>query len=225
MKKFGFAVLLLVAGIVFAAAPASAANSLVVNAGAALNTTNFGLAVTVGPNAGDNNAVYVQSDHPTDETHMEIRFRVRIQSLDAPASGAGRNFRMLNMGDDAAAATPHKILFLQRQATTGNWRFLAWTYTNASAYEFVGGFFLATYHNSADRQIRCEWTKATAGYNGIFRCERTDNPGSVFFERTDINDSNFQTDFVQAGFFDFDSYGAATGGAGKLDFDEYESYR
>lgn len=224
MKKIGLAVLLLAVGILVAAAPASAVNSLVVNAGAALNATNFGLAVTVGTLAGDNNAVYVQSSHPTDETHMEIRFRVRVLSLDAPISGAGRNFRMLNMADDTAAATPHKILFLQRQ-NTGNWRLLAWTYTNGAAYEFVGGFFLAGYHNAADRQVRCEWTKATAPSNGSFRCERTDSPGTQFFQRTDINDSNFQTDFVQVGFFDFDGFGAGNGGGGKLDFDEYESYR
>ena len=225
MKKLSLVVMVLAVGLLVAAAPASAVNSLVVNAGAALNATNFGLAVTVGPNAGDNNAVYVQSSHPTDETHMEIRFRLRNQSLDAPLSGAGRNFRFLNMGDDASAGTPHKILFLQRQATTGNWRFAAWTYTNSSVYEFVGGFFFTGYHSAGDFQVRCEWTKATGPSNGIFRCERTDNPGTFFLQRTDINDSNFQTDFVQAGFFDFDSFGAGTSGGGKLDFDEYESYR
>ena len=87
MKKLGLAVLLLAVAIVVAASPASAANSLVVNAGAALNGTNFGLAVTVGPNAGDVNSVYVQSDHPTDETHMEIRMRFRVLSLTAPSDG------------------------------------------------------------------------------------------------------------------------------------------
>lgn len=224
MKKLSLVVMVLAVGLLIAAAPASAANSLVVNAGAALNATSFGLAITVGPNAGDTNAVYVQSSHPTDETHMEIRFRLRVQSLDAPLTGAGRNFRMLNMADDTAAATPHKILFIQRQ-NTGNWRLLAWTYTNGAAYEFVGGFFLAGYHNAADRQVRCEWTKATAPSNGIFHCERTDSPGTQFFTRSDINDSNYQTDFVQAGFFDFDNFGTGNGGGGKLDFDEYESYR
>jgi hypothetical protein len=221
MKKVGFVVMVLAVATLIAAAPASAANSLTVTAGAALNTTSFGLSVNVDPAAS--NAVYVQSSHPTDETHMEIRFRVRVGALTAPISGAGRNFRMLNMADDASAGTPHKIIFLQRQ-NTGNWRLLAWTYNNSSSYEFVGGFFLAGYLNAADRHIRCEWTKATAGPNGSFRCERTDNPGSVFFQRTDISDSNFQTDLVQAGFFDFDGFGT-NGGGGALHFDEYESYR
>ena len=225
MKKLSLVVMVLAVGLLVAAAPASAVNSLVVNAGAALNATNFGLAVTVGPNAGDTNAVYVQSSHPTDETHMEIRFRLRDLALNAPLSGAGRNFRFLNMADDAFAATPHKILFLQRQATTGNWRLAAWTYTNSNVYEFAGGFFFSGYHNAGDFQIRCEWTKATAPNNGIFHCERTDNPGTFVFTRSDIHESYFQPDFVQAGFLDFDSVGAATGGGGKLDFDEYESYR
>ena len=225
MKKLSLVVMVLAIGLLIAATPASAVNSLVVNAGAALNATNFGLAVTVGPNAGDANSVYVQSSHPTDETHMELRFRLRIQSLTAPLTGPGRNFRMMNMADDAAPLTPHKVMFLQRQPSNGEWRFLAWTYTNSNVYEYVGSFFLAFYNAAADRQVRCEWTKATAPSNGTFRCERTDAPGTQFFQRTNINDSNFQTDYVQAGFFDFDSFGAATGGGGKLDFDEYESYR
>lgn len=227
MKKLGLAVLMVAFAILVAAAPASAANSLTVNSGAALNGTNFGLAVNVGPNIGDNNAVYVQSDHPTDETHMEIRFRLRTTTLTSPTTGPGRTFRFLNMVDDTATATPHKVFFLQRQPGSGAWRFVAWTYTNASAYEFIGAFFFANHGAAVERQIRCEWTKATAPSNGSFRCERTDNPGSIFFQRTDINDSNFQTDFVQAGFFDFDNFGAVGSplGAGKVDFDEYESYR
>lgn len=223
MKKIGLMVLLLAVGVLIAAAPASAVNSLVVNAGAALNGTNFGLAVTVGPNGADNNAVYVESQHPVDETHMEIRLRFRTQSLDSPSTGGGRTFRFLNMRSDFGGGKSHKILFLQRQ-NTGNWRFAAWNLNNANAFEFLGGFFIGPYHEAAEHQIRCEWTKATAPSNGIFHCERTEAPAQNFTV-SNVDDSNYDTDAVQVGFFDFDNFGATTGGAGKLDVDEYESYR
>ena len=129
----------------------------------------------------------------------------------------------MKLRQNSAPATPHKIIFLQRQATTGNWRLVAWTYSNSNGYEFVGGFFLAGFHNAADRQIECEWTKATAASNGIFGCFRTDQPAQTF-QRTNIDDSNFQGDYVQVGFFDFDNF-PGTAGAGQLDFDSYESFR
>ena len=221
MKKLGLVLTVGAAAALLSVVPVAAANSLTVNAANALGGTNFGLSINVDPAAA--NSVYVQSDHPTDETHLLLRFRIRVDGLNAPASGAGRSFRMLNIFDDSAPATPHKILFLQRQSTTGNWRFTAWTYTNANGYEFVGAFFLANYLGAADRQIECEWTQATAGANGVFGCFRVDAPAQTF-QRTNISDSNFQGDLVQVGLFDFDSF-PGSAAAGQLDFDEYESYR
>jgi hypothetical protein len=139
-------------------------------------------------------------------------------------AGSGRNFRLLNVSDDAAPATPQKILFLQKQANVATWRFLAWTYTDGGIYEFVGSFFLANVGGALDRQVECEWTQATAGANGVFGCFRVDAPGTQFFQRTNIDDGNYQGDQVQVGFFDFDNF-PGTAAAGQLDFDEYESYR
>jgi len=163
--------------------------------------------------------VYVQDNSPNGETHMVTEFKIRAQALDAPASGAGRSFRFFNWGDDQNPATPHKILFIQRQATTGNWRFQAWTYDNG-AYTYVGGFFLFPYHSALSRTISCEWTQATSGANGSFRCERVDNPAQ-FLERTNINDTATNTDYVQVGLFDFDNFN----GPGSFHFDDYVSTR
>jgi len=217
MKKIGLAVLLVSA---VAAVPASAVSSLAVNAGAALNGTNFGLQVIIDPTASNN--TFVRSDHPTDETTLEIRFRMRINDLISPQIGPGRILRIANLRADAGA--PHKILFIQRQETTGNWRFIAWSLQDTGGgYAFCGSFFLDTYQGTADRQIRCNWTRETAagGNNGIFRCERTDLPASQFFVRSDLDDFTQQTDAVQFGYFDFDVFA----GSGSYDFDEAEIYR
>ncbi len=224
MKKLSLVLAAGAAVALITAMPVAAANTLTVGAGSALGGTNFGLSINVDAGAGITNPVFVQSDHPTDETHLLLRFRLRVDGLNAPAAGAGRNFRLLNVVDDSAPATPHKVIFLQRQNTTGNWRLVGWTYTNAAAYEPAGAFFLANFAGAFDRQIECEWTQATAGANGIFGCFRTDTPGTQFFLRSNISDSNFQGDQVQVGFFDFDGF-PGTAAASQLDFDEYESYR
>jgi hypothetical protein len=222
MKK----TLMVLSAAALLAAPVMAANTLTVPGGTpgqGLNGTSYLLSINVDPAAA--NSVFVQSDHPTDETHLLIRFHLKFDALQAPPTGAGRNFRLLNIGDDSALLTPHKILFLQRQGVGAhNWRLLAWTYTDGGIYEFVGGFFLGNYAGVNERQIECEWTQATAGANGSFGCNRTDTPGTQFFLRTNIDDGNFQGDYVQVGLFDFDNFpGAAAASA--LKFDEYQSFR
>lgn len=224
MKKLSLVLAAGAAVALISAMPVAAANTLTVGAGSALGGTNFGLSINVDAGAGITNPVFVQSDHPTDETHLLLRFRLRVDGLLAPAAGAGRNFRLMNVVDDSAPATPHKIVFIQRQNTTGNWRLHAWTYTDGGIYEAVGGFFLANFGGALDRQVECEWTQATAGANGIFGCFRVDTPGTQFFQRTNIDDGNYQGDQVQVGFFDFDGF-PGTAAASQLDFDEYESYR
>ena len=221
MKK----TLMMLSAAALLSAPVMAANTLtVIGPDLGLNATEYSLSINVDPAAA--NPVFVQSDHPDGEDHLLLRFWLKVDALQAPATGPGRNFRLLNVGDDDFVATPHKILFLQRQSAgvVHAWRFLAWTYTNGGTYEFVGSFFLNNYAGALERQIECEWTKATAPSNGSFGCFRVDSPGNQTFERTDINDSNFLGDYVQVGLFDFDGFpGAAAAGA--LKFDEYQSYR
>jgi len=207
------------AALVLGAGAAVAQNTLAVNAGAALGGTNFGMEITAVPAA--TNSVYVQSDHPASETHMIIRWRMRLNGLTAPASGAGRNFRMMNMIDTDAPAQPHKIFFLQRQVTTGNWRLAVWTYdTGINGYAFAGGHFLATYLSANDIKEECEWTMDSGGGNGALTCTRLEPAGQAFTV-SNLVDAGRQTDSVAFGFFDFDNFNSA----GNIDLDEYESYR
>ena len=200
------------------ASSAFAANTLAVNAGAALNGTNFGMAITVDPTAS--NPVYVQSDHPTSETHIRLRWRMRFQAQTAPAAGPGRSFRFMNVGDVDSAASPHKVFFAQRQSTTGNWRFAAWSWdTPANTYVFAGGLFLFSYLAPDDVLMECESTPATAPGNGVLTCTKVGTAQT--FTNSTLNDTSRQTDNVQFGFFDFDNFNSA----GTAHFDEYESYR
>lgn len=209
-------VVALAATLALGAGSAFAANTLAVNAGAALNGTNFGMAITVDPAAS--NVVFVQSDHPNAETHIRLVWRMRFQNLTAPASGPGRSFRFLNVTDADDPANPHKVFFAQRQATTGNWRLAAWSRnTSNSTYEFAGGLFLFAYQAADDVQIDCESTPGAG--NGILTCSKTGTAQT--FTNSALNDGGRQTDTVALGFFDFDNFNSA----GTAHFDEYESYR
>jgi hypothetical protein len=207
------------AALVLGAGAAVAQNTLAVNAGAALGGTNFGMEITTA--AGATNSVYVQSDHPASETHMIIRWRMRLGSLTAPASGPGRNFRLMNMIDTDAPALPHKVFFLQRQTTTGNWRLAVWTYdTGISGYAYAGGHFVVVYGTATDIREECEWTMDSGAGDGALTCTRLE-PAGQSFSTTTLVDAGRQTDSVALGFFDFDNFNSV----GNIDLDEYESYR
>lgn len=200
------------------AGAAVAQNTLAVNAGAALGGTNFGMQVTAA--VGASNPVFVQSDHPNAETHMRIVWRMKLDQLNAPTTGPGRNFRFMNLIDNDDAGLPHKILFLQRQSS-GNWRLAVWSRnTTGASYEFAGGHFLATGGSTNDIKEECEFTMASGGANGEATCTRLEPAGQTFTIST-LDDQNRQTDSVQFGFFDFDNFETA----GNVKFDEYESYR
>jgi hypothetical protein len=210
------AVLLMSAGAAFAQ------NSLQVLPGAALNGTNFGMQVNVGTGGGSTNAVYVQSDHPTAETHMRTVMRIKADTLNAPATGAGRNYRFANIVDSDDPALPHKVFFLQRQTTTGNWRLAVWNKTAADVYEFLGGAFHGTYGpTSPDVKWDCDWTMG-----GAFTCDRTVGATTQqdVINVATVNDAGQQADSFQFGFFDFDGF-PGTAAAGSCKHDEVELYR
>jgi hypothetical protein len=200
------------------AGAAFAQNTLAVNNAAALGGTTFGMQISVA--AAATNPVFVQSDHPNSETNMRIVWRMKLDQLNAPTTGPGRNFRFMNLIDNDDAANPHKILFLQRQSS-GNWRLAVWSRdTGVNGFVFAGGHFLATGGSTNDIKEECVFTMASGGANGVATCTRLEPAGQTFTINT-LNDQNRQTDSVQFGFFDFDNFN----NVGNVKFDEYESYR
>jgi hypothetical protein len=223
LKTFlGVLALAMVAGV--APSWAVAANTLAVDATAALNSTSFGL--DVGMDSAASNAVYVESDHPLNETHMTVIWRMKISALPTtPLTGGGRNVRFMTWHDGDGGAS-RKVFFIQRQAN-GNWRAAIWSWnTTSSAFEFAGGFFLAANGSTNDIHLKCEWTQATTGATGLMTCTKaigTTAFGSPILSTTNLTDDGTLIGSVRLGFLDFDGYPLS--GTGNLYLDEYESYR
>ncbi len=215
--KMSNAVATAAVALALCAGAASAQNTLAVNAGAALEGA-FGLAVNVSASA--TNSVYVQSDHPASETHLRLVWRMRLGALNAPASGAGRNFRFMTV-HDTDIANAHKVFFAQRQVG-GNWRLAIWSRNSGTSnYDFAGGAFIHNYAAAVNIQFDCEMTMAPGANNGILICDRN---GVEVINVTNLNDGGQQTDFVRLGFLDFDGF-PGTAAAGVAHEDGYESYR
>ena len=78
MKK----VLTLAAVAVLAASTAFAANTITVTNGAAMNGTTFGMQTNLD---GSTNNVFVESQHPNNETHYRARFWLNVATTKAMA--------------------------------------------------------------------------------------------------------------------------------------------
>ena len=215
MKKIAIA---LVLALVFASS-GYAVNSLTVSAAAALNGTNFGLSVN--HSGGASNNVYVDSLHPTDETHYLIRFWLDPATLVLNPNTA---VRIAGIGDDVAGQ--HVVLFLRwDNATTPNqWLVNAWRKDDTGTFVFCNSLF-HSFVNAADkkRQYEFEWTASTApgANNGSFRMTRL-NPTVVNKTNSSLDSDTLQVDNIRIGTLNNQGVNA-TGGA--FYFDEFESYR
>lgn len=216
--------------VIGSAGVAMAANTLAVNAGAALNGTNFGMQVSVDANAapncagagnGSTNNVFVETAHPTDETHYLMRFWVNPNNLNLCAN---KSIRIGVLGDDGPAGQ-HVIVFLKRNDVDASWRINTW-YRDESGAFFAGpGVFIVgqAVPNQA-RQVEIEWTAATtaAANDGILSVRRIAPTTAGPFTATGI-DNAFQVDYGRFGILA--GSGAAAQGDSFYKFDEFESYR
>ena len=112
------------------AAPAMAANSLTVTAGAALEG-DFGLSVNI-DGADNNDDAYVVTAHPSGETTYNFSFRVYPGTLNMDASAALRYFVMGNI----RKATPDRnfmFIYMMKQAD-------GWWSLQANARQDNGAF-------------------------------------------------------------------------------------
>jgi hypothetical protein len=214
MKKIAIAVVL---ALVFATS-GFAVNHLVVNAGAALNGTNFGLAVQ---HDGSANNVYVDSLHPTDESHYLIRFWIDPATLDLDPATA---IRIAGIGDDVAGQ--HVVLLLRRDIATSphQWLVNAWRKDDTGTFVFANSLF-HSFIDAADkkRQYEFEWTAATApgSNNGSFRMTRL-NPTVVNKLNSNLDNDTLQVDNIRIGTLNGQGVSA---NSGEYHFDEFESYR
>lgn len=225
--------LVMVAAILLVASSAFAANTLTVNPTAALNGTGFGLSVNL--DGSSTNNVFVQSDHPTDETHYLARFFLCPGglSLDPDTS-----VRFGAIGDDTLGQ--HIVLFLRRDIANATgvdqWLVNAWIANNDTpplTYGFGGSIFHAinaagaescATTSAAHRWYEVEYTAGT-GADGLFEMRRLVYNGSTLVERivSNRNTDAMQVDNARYGLLS--GSGANAAAASSFYFDEYESYR
>ncbi len=220
MKKIALTV---VALSILLAPAAFAANSLTVSA-PGLNSTGFALRVNLDDTS---NNVYVESQHPTAETHYLMRFWVDPTLLSTLAA----NTSIRIGGVNSTANGQRIVLFLKHDAPGGAPQFQvnAWGMQDAGApstFTFLKGVNVGPVTGAVPNQVEVEWTRSLgAGQaNAIFRIQRI-TPGNVGLNQqlSNLTMFDFAVDDVRFGVL------AGTGtnmtAAGSYKFDEFESYR
>lgn len=219
------------AAILLVAGSAFAANTLTVTGGAALNGTSFGMSVNLD---GTGNNVFVESQHPNNETHYRARFFLCPGGLNLNPNSS---VRIGAIGDDTLGQ--HIVMFLRRDVPGGGtdqWLFNTWISASDAApatYVFGTSTFLAlnaagaescATNSAAHRWFEVEYTAGT-GADGQLAVRRLVYNGSVLVEKF-VNGRNTDTLQVDnARFGALAGSGASAASASSYFFDEFESYR
>ena len=222
MKKMAI-VIGLVLALVFATG-GYAVNSLTVSAAAALNGTAFGLSVNLDDSA---NNVYVETQHPTAETHYLIRFWVNPALLtNLP------NNRSLRIGGINSIANGQRLVYFLRKdapvAQPAQYQVNVWGVqdSNPSAFAFLKGINIGPVAAPLPNQVEAEWTRSTGvGVpDSVFRIQRITpaNPG-INQVVSNLVMFNFNVDDTRFGVLA--GSGTSMVGTGSYSFDEFESYR
>lgn len=196
-----------------AVAPAQAANSIAVTAGAAIEGS-FGLHVTLDGTSTD---AYVRSDHPTDEKTFTARFWVEPNALGSLTGGNSIRFLIAS----TEGCCQQVIGFISKSAGTGNFRIITWLRNDGGTFQLGGNTFLTSGATPVAAQVEITWTAATAP---------AANNGSIFVSvnggtpngRSDIDNDTLEVDSVRVGAHVGGNPSAASG---SWDFDSYESFR
>lgn len=214
--------------LLLCAAAGWAAPSLTVTNAAALNGTNFGLQINFNNTAGN---AYVQTDHPTDETHYLARFWLDPGTV---AIDPNLSVRFGALGDDTEGQ--HIILFLKHDATTvpAQYQMNFWYKDKGlgGAYRFGGATYLSAVNAPCARQYEVEWTADTlagATGNGTLVVRRNADTGACgsggLITRTVSNMDNDTWGIDNGRFGTLNGGQSANGNSGFVKFDEFESYR
>ena len=210
-------------GVALFAGTSYAANNLQV-VGPGLNGTNYGLQVNVQP--GQTNNVFVESDHPNDETHYRIKFWLDPSGLDIPCN---TSIRMGAIGSFSGGQ--RIVLFLRRACANGGttdiYQINAWGMEDngfPATYRFLVGVYATLVASPQPEQFEIEWTASTgpSTSDGIYKVSRLGpNPGSQTVNNLDMSD--FTVQYIRIG-------ALAGSGSHALSntsymFDEFGSYR
>lgn len=196
-----------------AAAPVLAANSLSVNASAALDGA-FGLEVIADGTASD---AYVSSEHPTAEGTYTVRFKIDPADY-TMATTDGANFVRIGRAIETGSGQ-HILLFLQRVAPSGNFRLLSWVRWNDGVFRFGTGVFLTSGATPTPTEVEVTWVAGSPG-----SITMTNITGGQTASRNDITNSDWVVDTFHWGIFTGPG-NPNFGFTGSYDLDTFSSFR
>jgi hypothetical protein len=209
MKQFAIA--LASVGLLMAASIVAEANSLDVNASAAITGSN-GLEVTV----DDTTPTYLVSAHPDQEAAVRVEFNIDVNSLDLGNTEKVRILRLMS-SDAGGHAGPILTVFLKKNDTGTGFFIGVWAKSSAMEFwNFVGRFWLAAQGGAeAPHKITVEWEQADPGVqNGTCTVYKDDvqkiQKTNIWSAMYDVNAAHFGVFNVEAstksGSFYLDDY-------------------
>ena len=201
--------LMLTATIIMATGSAGAANSLDVNATAALEG-NFGLEIN---HDGSTNLAYVETDSPDGESIYRAQFMIHPEAsfvMDGP-----NNHALLLARQDSPATSPFRLVL--GRFRDGRQFIRAFFNQDNGNFRFLGGMIIGV---GSTTTVMIEWSAATSnGANdGVMRMYKN---GNLLQQRSDIDNDTYVVDRVRLGAAAW--VDAST--VGSVYLDSFESYR
>jgi hypothetical protein len=228
LKKSLLAILVL--ALVLTTGVTAQANSLTVNASAAMGGSvgtacggsPCGLQVNV-TNA-DQTAAYVETDHPVAEKHYDVTFMLNPAAMTMSGTPGLNHFIFGKLFRQAQPQAQHTFIYLKRNNTNTAYRLAVLTRKDNSQFVFCGEFFLGNSPTPPDRQIRVVWVGAWApGANdGFCKVYRDGNPTPTV-QALNIDNDTYQVDYARFGLPTGPDVDAGT--FGSFNFDEFVSVR
>jgi hypothetical protein len=228
--KKSLAIGVLAVAVVLFTGLAANANSLTVNAAAAMggsvgsNCGGSPCGLQVNVSDGDNTQAYVETDEPNAEKHYDLTFWLNPGGMTMSPVAGQNHFIFGKLYRTMQPSAQHTFIYLKRNNAGTAYRLAVLTRKNNGQFIFCGEFFLGNSPTPPDRQIRVEWQAATApaamdGYCKVYR----DGSATPIVQATGIDNDTYQVDYARFGLppgADVDA-----GSFGHFFFDEFVSVR